>query len=388
MVSWSSEAWYAQEQAIAKANGIPVAIVDAVIQMESGGKSVTNSIGAAGLLQLLPNGGQGSGYSNSQLLDPVTNLTIGIPYLANGYRKSGPFQNTYTWWYNFGLNSGHVGVAGSEQAAAATAMQNAYNAAGGGENNNTTSTAAAQKVVNWFKSFTQTQGYGVNNEYGVDLGTPYHTSVPAMYAGKVLWAGQTNWGSDLGSSGGLVAIDTMVNGVRQVFYVMHLDTVNVKAGDTVNIGDTLGLSGGQTTGGSMPTSSQYSTGPHTEMGFNANALLNSGNVKVGTLTAGFNPVADLTNVSYIAASGAGGGNNPGGTTPGSPSGFDPTGISGLTSAITNMPANLLNTMTSSDVIQRGTLIFIALIIVLIGVLVLFFSSGGGQTAAKVAAATA
>jgi len=384
-ISWSNQPWYQQEISIAKSNGIPTAIVDAVIQMESGGVSQTNSIGAAGLLQLLPNGGQGSGYSNSQLMDPVTNLQIGIPYLSNAYKASPAFDNSYNWWYNFGIKSGHVGVPGSEQAAAATAMQQAYNNNGGGggsNSGNTDNTAAAQKVVAWFKSFIQTKTFNPPGESGVDLATPYHTPVPAMYGGKVLWAGNSDWGGS--SSGGIVAISTMVNGVKDVFYAMHLDTVTVKAGDTVNIGDTIGLSGGQTSGGTMPTSPQYSTGPHTELGFNASNLLNSGNVKAGPLPgAGFDPRSALTDIAAIAKSSTGGGsNNPGGTNPA------PTNPGGGNSIAGGMMTDALNSLMKSDFFQRATLIFIALGIILIGVLVLFFSNNGAQNTAKVVAATA
>lgn len=125
----------------------------------------------------------------------------------------------------------------------------------------------------WY-SYGISQGFGVNGEKGVDLATPFHTPITALYAGQVRWAGRTQWAC--GSSGGEVTIVCNVpgHGVLTSYY-LHLDQANVKVGDTVQVGQVIGLSGGQLSGGQWPVvncpsrGDVYSTGPHTEFGFNA-----------------------------------------------------------------------------------------------------------------------
>lgn len=123
----------------------------------------------------------------------------------------------------------------------------------------------------WYE-YAITQGYGQNGEKGVDLGTPFHTPITALFAGTVTWAGRTRWSAG-GSSGGEVCIVCNLPG-RGVFtsYYLHLDTANVKVGDKVPAGALIGLSGGQLSGGNWPVvniGATFSNGPHTEFGFNA-----------------------------------------------------------------------------------------------------------------------
>lgn len=125
----------------------------------------------------------------------------------------------------------------------------------------------------WY-TFPISQAHGVHSEQGVDLATPFHTPITALYAGTVRWAGRTQW--SCGSSGGEVTIVCNVPGVGvMTSYYLHLDTTDVNVGDTVQAGQQIGLSGGQLSGGQWPVvncPSQgdiYSTGPHTEFGFNA-----------------------------------------------------------------------------------------------------------------------
>lgn len=125
----------------------------------------------------------------------------------------------------------------------------------------------------WY-TFPISQAHGVNGEQGVDLATPFHTPITALYAGTVRWSGRTQW--SCGSSGGEVTIVCNVPGIGvMTSYYLHLDTADVKQGDTVQAGQQIGLSGGQLSGGQWPVvncPSQgdiYSTGAHTEFGFNA-----------------------------------------------------------------------------------------------------------------------
>lgn len=125
----------------------------------------------------------------------------------------------------------------------------------------------------WYQ-YPTTQAYGHNGEDGIDIGTPFHTPITALFGGTVRWAGRTQWAC--GSSGGQVVIVCNIPG-KGVFssYYLHLDSVSVTVNDTVKQGQVIGLSGGQTSGGQWPVINCpsrgiiYSTGPHTEFGFNA-----------------------------------------------------------------------------------------------------------------------
>lgn len=123
----------------------------------------------------------------------------------------------------------------------------------------------------WY-AYPVTQAYGQHGEKGVDLGTPFHTPVTALFAGTVRFAGRTQW-SGGGSSGGEVTIVCNVPGLGPMTsYYLHLDTATVKPGDKVPQGAVIGLSGGQLSGGQWPVVNVggfFSNGPHTEFGFNA-----------------------------------------------------------------------------------------------------------------------
>lgn len=125
----------------------------------------------------------------------------------------------------------------------------------------------------WY-GYNITQSYGKNGEYGVDIGTPFHTPITALYAGQVRWAGRTEW--SCGSSGGEITIVCNVPGYGvMTSYYLHVDVAYVKPGDTVTQGQVIALSGGQLSGGNWPVvncpdkGKIYSNGPHTEFGFNA-----------------------------------------------------------------------------------------------------------------------
>ena len=73
-------------------NGVPFALADAVVKIESGyNPRARNRSGAMGLMQIKAQTarGQGFGGSSSGLLDPDTNLRFAMRYLATAYRMSG-----------------------------------------------------------------------------------------------------------------------------------------------------------------------------------------------------------------------------------------------------------------------------------------------------------
>ena len=75
----------------AAANGVPFALADAVVRIESRYNPRVSNGGALGLMQIKPATARGVGFSGSAsaLYDADTNLRYGMRYLAQAYRMSG-----------------------------------------------------------------------------------------------------------------------------------------------------------------------------------------------------------------------------------------------------------------------------------------------------------
>lgn len=84
---------------------------------------------------------------------------------------------------------------------------------------------------------------------GVDIATPKGTAIGSNVKGKVIYAGFGKSGSGYGGYGNVVAVKD-ANG--NVHMYAHLDSVNVKVGQSIDSGSLLGRSG----------STGKSTGPH------------------------------------------------------------------------------------------------------------------------------
>jgi soluble lytic murein transglycosylase-like protein len=94
------------EQA-ASANGVPVSLVNRVIRRESGGNSRAVSRGNYGLMQIRLGTARAMGYSGSAagLLDPATNVTYAVRYLAGAYRAAGGNESRAVALYARGYNA-------------------------------------------------------------------------------------------------------------------------------------------------------------------------------------------------------------------------------------------------------------------------------------------
>ena len=79
----------------ASANGVPVSLVERVIKRESGGNPRAVSRGNYGLMQIRLGTARAMGFSGSaaELLDPQTNMTYAVRYLAGAYRAAGGNEN-------------------------------------------------------------------------------------------------------------------------------------------------------------------------------------------------------------------------------------------------------------------------------------------------------
>jgi murein DD-endopeptidase MepM/ murein hydrolase activator NlpD len=97
--------------------------------------------------------------------------------------------------------------------------------------------------------------------YACDLGMPMHTPITSMVNGRVRTANYQAWGGQI-----FITPTSPTNGGAD-WYVYHLDVIQVNPGDTVTIGQQIGLSGGQNSGGSHPVPTTYSSGPHTHTGW-------------------------------------------------------------------------------------------------------------------------
>lgn len=114
-------------------------------------------------------------------------------------------------------------------------------------------------MPNWF-SYGITQGHGVNNEQGVDIGTPYHTPLYFPYPGTIIQSGYGPWGGD---------IKAAITGRPGWFEeILHPDLLYFGVGSKVSAGQIVGLSGGQNSGGYNPATPNFSSGPHTEFDLN------------------------------------------------------------------------------------------------------------------------
>lgn len=126
----------------------------------------------------------------------------------------------------------------------------------------------------WLDLGNVTQRYGQNGETGIDIGTPFHTPITSLTNGTIVGRQDQYGGGGIVSVQSKIAYPTGSGGytdeVDSVYY-QHLDMIYAqwKPGVTIHIGDVIGLSGGQLTGGNNPSQSKYSNGPHTEVGINA-----------------------------------------------------------------------------------------------------------------------
>jgi hypothetical protein len=98
---------------------------------------------------------------------------------------------------------------------------------------------------------------------GEDIETPFHTPITTPFAGTITAAYY-----DAGGGQVILKADdpSQVRNKIPYFWVAHLDNIFAGLNQHLAAGGTLGISGGQNTGGSHPAAPNYSSGPHTEFG--------------------------------------------------------------------------------------------------------------------------
>jgi soluble lytic murein transglycosylase-like protein len=91
----------------AGAAGVPLSLIERVIRRESGGSPRAVSRGNYGLMQIRLGTARAMGYSGSAsgLLDPQTNMTYAVRYLAGAYRAASGNENRAVALYARGYSS-------------------------------------------------------------------------------------------------------------------------------------------------------------------------------------------------------------------------------------------------------------------------------------------
>lgn len=115
--------------------GVPIAVLRAIVQVESEGNplAIGDNGTSFGLLQLHI-GGQADkafsdGYTQKDLFNPAINLRYGMPSISQAWKiSSATFDNSPSWWLNFASASGHPGGNSNDVATKneATKLMSAY----------------------------------------------------------------------------------------------------------------------------------------------------------------------------------------------------------------------------------------------------------------------
>jgi soluble lytic murein transglycosylase-like protein len=88
----------------AAAAGVPASLIERVIRRESGGNARAVHAGNYGLMQIKLSTARAMGYTGSAagLLDPQTNMTYAVRYLAGAYRAAGGNESRAVALYSRG----------------------------------------------------------------------------------------------------------------------------------------------------------------------------------------------------------------------------------------------------------------------------------------------
>lgn len=216
--------------------------------------TIVNSIGATGILQIYlavhPD------VSSSQAMDPAFSFRY-------AYKLSSGGTNLCAWQSYSSRICG--GAWDNRWAQYLPQVQAAL--AGGGGNSAPPSKGVSFPANSWFTMpinagndyATTYKGPGTDTpHYAVDVETPMDTPLFFLEPGTIKVADYQPWGGEV--------YEQPDGGKPYEEYFFHLDQIQASVGQHVSAGQQIGLSGGQTSGGSHPTSPQFSTGPHTHFG--------------------------------------------------------------------------------------------------------------------------
>ena len=219
--------------------------------------------------------------------------------------------------------------------------------------------------------FGALEGNGVSTEKGIDLRVPYHTPITPLFPGVVRSVATGPYGQEVDVTG-------LLNGQQVTASYVHLDQALVSQGQTVGLGSELGVSGGQNQGGFHPASPAYSSYPHIEF-----SLWPAGTTPYGGKP--YNPTQYIEALQANPSAVLGVANPAGAPAPTNPIlsflggatnpfrsnapiiNIQPPDITGgLTGAASQIGKNVLNSLGAGslpDLLWRGLLLTLALILV-------------------------
>jgi|SRR5579859_1017755 len=137
-------------------------------------------------------------------------------------------------------------------------------------------------TLNEWYSYPISHGYYANYDpsigdtthFAVDIATPQDTPFYFPVSGTVEQADYAVWNGKSGGGEVFIRPDTANlpgfssgSPLTDEEYVYHLDQIFVQPGQHVYAGQTVGLTGGQNTGGQHPTDPMWSSGPHAHFGY-------------------------------------------------------------------------------------------------------------------------
>jgi murein DD-endopeptidase MepM/ murein hydrolase activator NlpD len=256
--------WAYQMAEAEKANGLQPGLLQEVARNESNFRTDAKSgAGALGLLQIMPATWDewAPKVGVTDILNPEDNIKVAAAYLGwlmqtlpEGQRDTRSVMTAYNWGIGNVLNKG-VEAAPPET----TAYSNTIASALDTQSVMSAPQVGGQQFIRPVQGGSElvSQGYGANVENyrewndehgheGIDYGVPVGTPVQASAGGTVVYAGT---GGGFENYGNYVIVDHG-NGYKS--YYAHLNSFDVKVGDTVEQGQTIAASG----------NSGRSTGPH------------------------------------------------------------------------------------------------------------------------------
>jgi soluble lytic murein transglycosylase-like protein len=128
--AFASGSYDSMVSAHAASHGVPESLVRRVIKKESGGNARAVSAGNYGLMQIRLGTARSMGYSGSAagLLDPNTNMTYAVKYLAGAYRAAGGNADLAVRYYQGGYHGRGASSAAPSGAYSASRKSSSRNA--------------------------------------------------------------------------------------------------------------------------------------------------------------------------------------------------------------------------------------------------------------------
>jgi len=112
-------------------HGVPLALVHAVISVESGWQRNAKNGSSVGLMQITPSTARSLGYKGTMmgLYDPETNINFGVKYLALAYEQAGGDLCGTVSRYQSGINVQKINAANRAYCQRAKRFISAYESA-------------------------------------------------------------------------------------------------------------------------------------------------------------------------------------------------------------------------------------------------------------------